>query len=122
MKKQNFVTMIMGTVGGILFALGMCMGLLPEWDALTEGVVIGAIGLVVLLAMMIVRRKMTGKPAIKLNGKAVGTVALGVVGALVFGVSLCMVMVWEMIILGVAVGIVGVVLLMCLIPIRKGLK
>ena len=25
MKKKNFVSMIMGTVGGILFAIGMCM-------------------------------------------------------------------------------------------------
>lgn len=29
MKKSNFVAMVMGTVGGILFALGMCMGLIP---------------------------------------------------------------------------------------------
>ena len=25
MKKENFVSLILGTVGGILFALGMCM-------------------------------------------------------------------------------------------------
>ena len=30
MKKKEFVTLIMSTVGGILFALGMCMTLLPE--------------------------------------------------------------------------------------------
>lgn len=30
MKKSSFVTMILGTVGGILFALGMCMVLIPE--------------------------------------------------------------------------------------------
>lgn len=34
MKKKNFVSMIMGTVGGILFAIGMCMCLLPQWNAL----------------------------------------------------------------------------------------
>ena len=31
MKKKDFVTLIMSTVGGILFALGMCMALIPEW-------------------------------------------------------------------------------------------
>lgn len=31
MKKKNFVSLIMGTIGGILFAIGMCMRLLPEW-------------------------------------------------------------------------------------------
>lgn len=30
MKKKDFVTLIMSTVGGILFALGMCMTLLPR--------------------------------------------------------------------------------------------
>jgi uncharacterized membrane protein YhaH (DUF805 family) len=50
----------------ILFALGMCMGLVPEWNAMKDGIIIGVIGLVVLLAMVIVRRKMDGKPAIVL--------------------------------------------------------
>ena len=31
MKKKDFVTLMMSTVGGILFALGICMALLPEW-------------------------------------------------------------------------------------------
>ena len=33
MKKSTFVAMIMGTVGGVLFALGMCMALITEWNA-----------------------------------------------------------------------------------------
>ena len=69
MKKKDFVTLMMSVVGGILFALGMCMTLLPEWNAMTQGVVIGAVGLVVLLVMLLVRRKMDGKPAIVFNGK-----------------------------------------------------
>ena len=93
MKKENFITLILGTIGGILFAVGMCMCLLPEWNAFTPGVVISAVGAVVLLVLLIVRRKMKGMPAIKVTGKAVGTVALGIVGALVLGVGMCMVMV-----------------------------
>ena len=123
MKKENFVTLVLGTVGGILFAIGMCMCLLPEWNAFTQGVVVAAVGAVVLLAMLVVRRKMKGKPAIKVTGKAVGTVALGVIGALVFGVGMCMTMVWEgMMIWGIIVGVIGIVLLLCLIPLCKGLK
>lgn len=122
MKKKNFVSLIMGTIGGILFALGMCMCMLPEWNAFTQGVVVAAIGVVVLLIMLIVRRKMEGKPAIQLNGKAIATVLLGIVGALVLGVGMCMVMIWNMLIWGIVVGIVGIVLLLCLIPICKGLK
>ena len=122
MQKKNFVSLILGTIGGILFAIGMCMCLLPEWGAFTQGVVIAVIGAVVLLILLLVRRKMEGKPAIHLSGKAVGSVLLGVIGALVLGVGMCMVMIWSMMIPGILVGIVGIILLLCLIPLVKGLK
>lgn len=122
MKKKSFVSMIMGTIGCIMFAIGMCMCLLPKWNAFSQGVVIAIVGVVVLLAMLIVRRKMEGKPAIELNGKAIGTVLLGIVGALALGVGMCLVMVWSHLVWGILVGIVGIVLLLCLIPICKGLK
>ena len=123
MKKENSVSMIMGTIGGILFAIGMCMCMIEEWNAFQQGVIVGAIGLVILLIMLIVRRKMQGKPAIKLNAKAIGTIVLGVVGALVLGVGMCMTMVWEgLMIQGIIIGIIGIILLLSLIPICKGIK
>ncbi len=123
MKKENFVTLVMSTIGGLIFALGMCMALLPEWDAFTPGVVCGVIGAVVLLAMVIVRRKMTNAPVIKVNGRTVGIVIYGVISTIVFGVAMCMTMVWEgLMILGIIVGIVGIALLLGLIPMIKGIK
>lgn len=122
MQKKNFVSMILGTIGGILFALGMCMCLVPEWGAFGPGVVVAAVGAVVLLAMVFVRRKMEGKPAVHWSGKAVGTALLGVAGALVLGVGMCMTMIWNMLVPGILIGIVGIVLLLCLIPLIKGLK
>lgn len=123
MKKKNFVSMILGTIGGILFAIGMCACLLPQWNAFRPGIVIGAVGAVVLLSMLIVRRKMEGKAPIKLNAKAVATVLFGVFGALVLGVGLCMTMVWEgLMIPGILVGVVGIVLLLSLIPMVKGIE
>ena len=123
MKKENFITLILGTIGGLLFGIGMCMCLLPEWNAFTPGVVVTAIGAVVLLGMLIVRRVMLGKPALKINPKTVGKVLFGIFGALVFGVGMCMVMVFEgMMIPGIFVGVVGILLLLCLIPMCAGLK
>ena len=122
MKKKDFVTLIMSTVGGILFALGMCMALIPEWGAMRPGIVVGAVGAVVLLAMVLVQRKMSGKPAIVFNGKAIGITLLGVAGAIILGVGICMTMIWEMMVPGIIVGIVGIVALLCLIPVVKGLK
>lgn len=122
MKKKDFVTLIMSTIGGILFALGMCMALLPEWGVLNQGIVIGVVGAVILLAMLLVRRKMDGKPAIVFNARAIGITLLGVVGAIVLGVGMCMTMIWNMMVPGIIVGIVGIVLLLCLIPVVKGLE
>ena len=115
MQKKDFVTLILSTVGGILFALGMCMALLPEWNAFMEGIV-------VLLIMVIVRRNMSGKKAIVFNGRAIGITLLGVAGAIVLGVGMCMTMIWDMMVPGIIVGVVGIVALLCLIPAIKGLK
>lgn len=124
MSRKNFVTLILSVVGGILFAVGMCMAMLPEWNAFIPGIVTGAIGAAVLLIMLIVRRKMSGKPAfVRLSGKAIGMIALSIVGTLVLGVGMCMTMVWEgLMIPGIIVGIAGIVFLIFLIPLCKGIK
>lgn len=123
MKKENFISLILGTAGGMLFALGMCMALLPEWNTFKEGITMGAAGLIVLLVMVLVRRKMLGKAPIHISGKTIGATLLGIVGALTLGVGMCMCMVWEgLMIQGILVGILGIVLLLCLIPLCKGLE
>ena len=89
MEKKNFVSLIMRTVGGILFAIGMCMCLLPQWNAFNQGVVISVIGALILLVMLLVRRKMEGKSIIvKLSARTIGTVLLGIVGALTLGIGI----------------------------------
>lgn len=122
MKKSTFVAMIMGTIGGILFALGMCMALIPEWNAFQPGVIMGVIGAVVLLAMVLIWRKMENKEPIKLSGKTIAATLIGIVGALLLGVGMCLTMVWSHMVVGIIVGIVGIVVLLCLIPFIKGLK
>ena len=123
MKKENFMSLVLGVIGGLLFGIGMCMCLIPEWNAFTPGVVVAALGAVVLIIMLIARYVMLGKPKIKVDPKLVGKIAFGVLGALVLGTGMCMVMVFErMMIPGILVGIIGIVLLLCLIPLCRGLK
>lgn len=122
MKKSNFVAMILGTIGGILFSLGMCMALIPEWNAFKPGVIMGTAGLLVLLIMVLVWRKMENKEPIKLSGKVIGATLIGIVGSLLLGVGMCLTMVWSNMILGIIIGVVGIVVLLCLIPFIKGLK
>lgn len=122
MKKSTFVSMILGTIGGILFTLGMCMVLLPEWNAFRPGVIMGAAGAVVLLIMVLVWRKMENKAPIKVSGKTIAAALIGIIGALLFGIGMCLTMVWSHMMIGILIGIAGIVVLLCLIPFVKGLK
>lgn len=118
MKKSSFVAMILSTTGGILFALGMCMVLIPEWNSFVPGCVMSVLGAVVLLAMVMIWRKMEGKPPLHLSPKTIGKALLGIAGALLLGVGMCMSMVWSNMVLG----LIGIIALLCLIPLTKGLK
>lgn len=85
MKKSNFVALVLGTVSGVLFALGMCMALLPEWSMRTQGTVSGVAGMLL-------------------------------------GVGMCLSMVFGKLVLGIVIGIIGIMVLLMLIPLTKGLK
>ena len=122
MKKSTLVAMILGTVGGVFFALGMCMALLPEWGMFNQGIACGVIGLVILLVDLLIWRRMEGKNPIHVTPKAVGTVVVGVLGALLFGVGMCLSMVFGNMVLGIAVGIAGIIVLLLLIPLAKGIR
>lgn len=122
MKKSSFVALVLGTVSGVLFALGMCMAMLPEWNAFKPGVIFGCVGLILGLVTVIVWRKMEGKQPIRFSGKAVLTAIVGIVGALALGVGMCFCMVWGKMALGIVIGLMGIVALLALIPLTKGLK
>ena len=122
MKKSTLVAMILGTVGGVFFALGMCMALLPEWGMFNQGIACGVIGLVILLVDLLIWRRMEGKAPIHVTPKTVGTVVVGVLGALLLGVGMCLSMVFGNMVLGIAVGIAGIVVLLLLIPLAKGIR
>lgn len=122
MKKSNFVTLILGTVSGVLFALGMCMTLLPAWNAFTEGIVFGAVGIALGIVTVLVRCKMENKKLPKLNGKMVFRTIYAIVAALVLGVGMCLCLVWGHIVWGTLIGLLGIVMLLALIPIIKGIQ
>ena len=122
MKKSSFIALVMGTVSGVLFALGMCMALLPEWNAFTEGVIFGGIGIVLGIVTALIWCKMENKKLPKLNGKNVLRAVYTVIAVLVLGVGMCMCLVWQQIIWGTLVGLLGIVMLIALIPMIKGIK
>ena len=120
--RRTFVAMLLGTVSGVLFALGMCMALIPEWDAFRPGVIFGCVGFLLGLITLAVWRKMEHKAPIRVSGKTILTIAVGVAGALALGVGMCFCMDWGKMVLGVCVGLAGIVVLLCLIPMVKGIQ
>lgn len=122
MEKKNFITLVLGVIGGLFFSLGMCMLLLPEWNMRKEGIVLGIIGIVLLIITWAVYRKLSGKEHKKINGKAVAKTIYGIFATLVFGAGMCLIMVYEMMIYGIIVGVLGMLLLLLLIPMCIGLK
>lgn len=122
MKKSSFVAMVLGTASAVLFALGMCMALIPEWKAFEPGIVFGCVGLLLGCITLIVWRKMEHKQPIHSTGKTVLTVIVGVAGALVLGAGMCLSMVWDKMAAGIVVGLAGIAVLLCLIPLIKGIK
>ena len=122
MKKSSFITIILGTVSGVLFALGMCMALLPEWNAFTEGIIFGSIGILLGIITAIVYCKMENKKLPKINGKNLLRIIYAVISCLILGVGMCLCLVWSKIVLGTLVGLLGIIMLIALIPMIKGIK
>lgn len=122
MKKSSFMAMMFGTVSGMLFALGMCMVMIPEWGAFRPGVVLGCVGLVLGLITILVWRRMKHKEPVRLSGRALLLVLFGVIGALALGVGMCYCMVWNSMVKGIVIGLGGILALLCLVPLGKGIR
>lgn len=76
MKKSNYFALVMGTVSGVMFALGMCMALVEEWAMLKGGVILGGAGLLLGLVTLLIWRRMTHKEPVRVSGKLVAQILL----------------------------------------------
>lgn len=122
MKKINFVGLVMGVMGTLMFGVGMCMALLPEWDMMKPGIACGGAGLVVLLADVIIWRRASGKAPIRISAKVIGSIALATAGALLLGAGMSLCMVYDRMAWGIPMGMAGILVLLMLIPVTKGLQ
>ena len=122
MKKNHFINLVIGVFAGLLFSIGLCMCLLPEWNLFTVGIVLTSIGGVSLLTMGIIAFVKNTKNKNPINWKIVGKITYGVIATLILGLGMAMIMVWNLIIWGIIVGVVGLLMLLFLIPMFLGLK
>lgn len=127
MKKETLLEIILGTIGGLVFACGMCMCLIPEWNMFNTGVIVSIIGFIILLSIIPVYRSSHPKKAHKpVNWGIVITWIIGVVGALIMGFGMSKIMVGETntvdMIIGLIAGIVGLVICVLNYPIYAYIK
>ena len=121
--------LILGTVGGIIFALGMCMCLIPEWDIFWISVFTTIIGLVTLLCIIPVYRKSHPKRIKEEKVVDLGLVLpwiVGVIGSLFMGFGMSRIMVGTPsnvdIVVGLITGIVGLLICVLNYPIYAYLR
>ena len=127
MKKETLLELILGTIGGLVFAIGLTMCLIPEWDLLKAGVVVAILGFIVLLCIIPVYRKNHPKKEhTPINWGIVFTWFVGIVGALVMGFGMSKVMVEDPsktdLLIGIVTGIVGLLICVLNYPIYSYLK
>lgn len=121
MKKSSFAALLLGTVSGTLFALGMCMALLPEWDAFGAGVTLGIIGMAMGGFTFLLWCKMEHVRLPKPSGRNILRAVYAVIAVLVLGVGMCLALVWNQIVWGTLAGMLGIAMLIFLIPMVKGI-
>ena len=118
MKKDTLLSIILGTIGGLVFSVGMCMCLVTEWNMFTPGVIVTIIGFIILLCIIpIYRKDHPKKERGPINWGLVITWTVGVIGSLILGVGMSLIMVGEAtktdMIVGMITGVVG--LLVCVL-------
>lgn len=121
MKKSNFISLILGTISMILFAIGMCMALIQEWDALQPGIALGCVGLFFGFLTFFIWRKMEHKDPIRFSVKNLLIIVIAILGLIGLGTGMCFSMLWNNMFLGVFIGCIGIVILLSIIPLTKGI-
>ena len=129
MKKETLLEIILGTIGGLVFAIGMCMCLLSEWNMFTAGVITTIIGFVILLCIIPVyksshpKKEKERKP---INWGIVLTWTVGVVGALIMGFGMSKILVGNAstpdMVVGLITGVVGLVICVLNYPVYAYIK
>lgn len=127
MKKETLLEIILGTIGGLVFAIGMCMCLLPEWNLFTAGVVTSIIGFIILLCIIPVYKKNhPRKPHGPINWGLVLTFVVGIVGSLIMGYGMSKVMIEGAtksdMIVGIITGVVGLIICVLNYPVYSYIK
>ena len=127
MKKETLLEIILGTIGGLIFAIGMCMCLIPEWNTLKAGIIVSIVGFIILLFIIPVYKSSHPKKERKpVDLGIVLTWVIGVVGSLIMGFGMSKIMVGTTstndMVVGLITGVVGLIICVLNYPIYAYIK
>lgn len=103
--KIKKVTVMNGIFGFLLFAIGMCMCLVPQWNAFYFGIFLIVIGMLLMFLTWFLWGKLTNRPKFKISKEVFISTLLKTLSLLILGLSLSLVLVWEQIFAGILLGI-----------------
>lgn len=124
MKKETLIEIILGTIGGLIFSLGMCMALVEEWNTLIIGIIFGVIGFIILLSIIPVYRKShPKKEKMMIDRGLIATLSIGIIGSLILGFGMSMILKDDPnMILGMPFGIIGLLICVLNYPIYSYIR
>ena len=127
MQKETLIEIILATIGGLIFSVGMCMWLIAEWNMFVAGIIVSIIGFLILLAIIPVYRSHHPKKAHKsIDFGLLLPWIVGVVGSLIMGFGMSMIMVGTAttadMIIGLITGVVGLIICVLNYPIYAYIK
>ena len=127
MKKETLLEIILGTIGGVVFALGMCMCLIPEWNLFNAGIVMSVLGFIILLCIIpVYKSSHPSKPHKPINWGFVIAWVIGIMGALVMGFGMSKTMSdgarSNDMLMGIFFGIAGLIVCVLDYPVYSFLK
>lgn len=127
MKRETLIQIILGTIGGLIFALGMCMCLVEEWNAFAGGVVTSIIGFIILLCIIPVYRVAhPARPRKPIDGGLLLAWTVGIAGSLLMGFGMSKIMVGNVtggdLAIGLIFGIIGLIICVLNYPVYAYIK
>ena len=122
MRKSSFAKLVLFVMLAFVFAIGMCMCLLPEWNMFIPGVITTAVGGGALLIWGIAVFFARGLYRVNFNVRLVGKILYAAICVLTLGAGMAMIMALDMFAVGICVGGAGLLLALFAIPMFIGFK
>lgn len=121
MKKSNFIILVLSTIGILLCSIAMCMCLLPQWNLFNQGIILGILGIVALGSTYGLYCHYEHK-TVTFNKKIILSILVAITGIFTLGIGMSLSMVFDHLMMGILIGSIGIVVLLFLIPLYKGIK